>query len=197
VTTTWAKEIDAKTGRPIELPEQRPSAQGTTTCPDLSGGTNFNSPSFDPALGLFFVNVRETCQMFIEVAPPATYKLGDFAMGGRSQRPMGRGTGALRAIDPITLERKWEVPYELPSWGGVLSTASGLVFAPDNDGTLLGVNSRTGEVLWRYRFGAPMYGAATTFLIDGRQMLLVPAGTTLTAFALPAAARPAERTGSR
>jgi hypothetical protein len=51
----------------------------------------------------------------------------------------------------------------------------------------MAVDARSGRVLWRYRFGAPLYSAATTFLIDGRQMLLMPAGATLTAFALPTA----------
>jgi alcohol dehydrogenase (cytochrome c) len=183
VTTTWAKEVDAA-GRPIELPDQRPTAAGTTTCPDLAGGGSFTSPSFDPSLGLFFVSARETCQIYTSAAPRPDYQLGDFAMGGTSRNR--EGTGALRAIDPVTLERKWEVPYAGPSYSGVLSTASGLVFAGDHDGTLMAVNSRTGDVLWRYRLGAPIYAAATTFMIDGRQIVLMPAGTNLTAFGLPA-----------
>jgi alcohol dehydrogenase (cytochrome c) len=122
---------------------------------------------------------------------PADYRLGDSVMGGFS-RNRG-GTGALRAIDPITMEKKWEVPYAGPSYSGVLSTASGLVFAGDHDGTLMAVNSRTGEVLWTYRLGAPFYGAPTTVAIDGRQVLLMPSGTTLTAFGLA----PGERSPSR
>ena len=182
VKTTWAVEVDAK-GRPIELPNQRPTREGVLTCPDLAGGGSFTSPSFDPTLGLFFVSARETCQIYVSAAPPENYALGDNAMGGTS-RNRG-GTGALRAIDPITLARKWEVPYGGPSYSGVLSTASGLVFAGDHAGTLMAVNSRTGDVLWRYPFGAPFYAAPTTFMIDGRQMLVMPAGATLTAFALP------------
>jgi alcohol dehydrogenase (cytochrome c) len=77
------------------------------------------------------------------------------------------------------------VPYAGPSYSGVLSTASGLVFAGDDDGQLMAVNGRTGQVLWRYRFGAPFFGAPSSVLIDGRQVLLMPAGATLTAFALP------------
>jgi alcohol dehydrogenase (cytochrome c) len=185
VKTTWATEVDAK-GRPIELPNQRPTASGTRTCPDLAGGSSFTSTSFDPSLGLFFMSARETCQTYASAAPRANYQLGDSVMGGTS-RERG-GTGALRAIDPVTLERRWEVPYAGPSYSGVLSTASGLVFAADHDGTMMAVESRTGKVLWQYRFGAPLYGAATTFTIDGRQFVLVPAGSTVTAFALPAAA---------
>ena len=44
VKQTWAKEI-GKDGRPVELPDQRPTPTGTMTCPDLFGGTNFMSPS--------------------------------------------------------------------------------------------------------------------------------------------------------
>jgi alcohol dehydrogenase (cytochrome c) len=182
VKTTWAIELDAK-GRPIELPNQRPTREGVLTCPDLAGGSSFTSTSFDPKLGLFFINARETCQTYIGIAPPADYKLGDNAMGGGS-RNRG-GTGALRAIDPITLSTRWEIPYGGPSYSGVLSTASGLVFGGDHDGTLMGVNSRTGALLWKYYFGSALYGAPSTFMIDGRQILLMPAGATLTAFALP------------
>src|SRR5262245_56517631 len=73
LTTTWAKEI-AGNGRPIEEPGQRPTAEGTTICPDLFGGTNFMPPSFDPGAGLFFVSARETCQVYVTQRPPEGYK---------------------------------------------------------------------------------------------------------------------------
>ena len=180
VTTTWAKEVDAK-GRPIELPNQRPTPEGTRTCPDLAGGSSFTSPSFDPVRRLFFVSARETCQMYASVSP-GKYELGDLMIGG-STFDRG-GTGALRAIDPVTLERKWEVPYGGPSYSGVLSTASGLVFAGDHASTLMAVKADTGETLWRHRLPGAFWGAPSTVMVDGRQLLLMPAGQTLTAFAL-------------
>ena len=71
------------------------------TCPDLFGGTNFMSPSFDPATGLLYVSARETCQIYFAEAPPAGYKAGDRTMGGRVLRaPDTTPHGALRAIDP-------------------------------------------------------------------------------------------------
>jgi len=182
VTTTWAKEIDAK-GRPIEVPGQRPTPDGVRTCPDLAGGSSFTSPSFDPKRRLFFVSARETCQVFMSDPPPETYPLGSMVMGGGS-RARG-GTGALRAIDPVTMERKWEVAYDSPSYSGVLSTASGLVFAGDDDGVLMGVASDSGKVLWRHQLPGMFWGAPSTVMVDGRQLVLMPAGQTLTAFALP------------
>ena len=46
--------------------------------------------------------------------------------------------------------------------------------------------SRTGKNLWHYQLGASMSSTAgTTYMLDGRQYLLVPAGSMMTAFALP------------
>ena len=104
-------------------------------------------------------------------------------MMGGGTRNRG-GTGALRAIDPVTLERKWEVPYGGPSYSGVLSTASGLVFAGDDAATLMAVNADTGQMLWSHRLPGTFWGAPSTVMVDGRQLLLMPAGQTLTAFAL-------------
>ena len=66
-----------------------------------------------------------------------------------------------------------------------MTTASGLIFTGDEQGNLIALNSRTGESLWSYQMGATLWGAsAITYMIDGRQYLLVPAGTNLTAWAL-------------
>ena len=182
IKTTWATEI-GKDGRPIELPDQRPTAQGTTTCPDLYGGTNFNSPSFSPQTGLFYVSARETCMLFRQAPPPANYKTGDRTMGGSMVFTVG--TGALRAIDPATGQMKWELKEPTPAWAGVLSTAGGVVFSGDNEGSFFAADARTGKELYRYLTGAAIYGPPTTYTVDGRQYVIMPSGLTLTAFALP------------
>jgi PQQ-dependent dehydrogenase (methanol/ethanol family) len=179
--TNWAREIGAD-GRPIVLEET-----GTKKClPDFWGGTNFMPPSYDPALNLFFVTARETCVTYVPVKPEI--KVGQNSVGGGVRRVADRifDYGALRAIDPSTGERRWELRYATPSLAGVMSTASGLVFAGDNEGNFMAVEARTGTPLWHYPTGASIWGAAaTTFLLDGRQFVLIPSGTTLVAFALP------------
>jgi alcohol dehydrogenase (cytochrome c) len=187
ITTTWAKEVGAD-GRPIELTNQKPTSEGTTTCPDLFGGTNFMSPSFSPATGLFYVTARETCMTFVSQAPPAGYKAGDRTMGG-SMRPVQGSFGALRALDPLTGTMKWELRHPTASWAGVLSTAGGLVFSGDNEGYLFAADARTGKDLWRYQTGSPIYAPPTTYMIDNRQYVVMPSGSTLTAFTLPASGR--------
>jgi alcohol dehydrogenase (cytochrome c) len=185
VETTWAKEISSVTGRPILLPNNHPNEQGARTCPDLGGGTNFMSPSYDPAQRLFFVTARETCAVYF--AFDQEFKVGVQYMAGGTVRPRDqRNWGAIRAIDPVTAERKWEFRLPATSAAGVLSTASGLVFAGDGDGNVIALDSRTGKHLWHYYVGVGMRSTSgTTHMIDGRQVLLVPSGSTLTAFALP------------
>jgi alcohol dehydrogenase (cytochrome c) len=186
VKTTWATEIGAD-GRPVTLPGHTPDEKGEVTCPDITGGTNFWPGSYDPSTRTFFVNAREACMTFYAWKPE--YKPGERFTGGAGQRVRSADMpvyGALRALDPATGDRKWEFKYLNLSTAGLLTTASGLVFSSDGDGNLLALDSRSGKLLWRYQMGATMHGTSPiTYMVDGRQHVLVPAGTTLTAWALP------------
>jgi alcohol dehydrogenase (cytochrome c) len=185
VVTNWAKEVD-RNGRPILLPGHDPDEKGSTTCPDITGGTNFWPPTFDPSTQTFFVNAREICATFYAWRPE--YTAGERYTGGAAQRAAGDAAvyGALRAIDPATGERKWEFRYLNPSTAGLLTTASGLIFSGDAEGNLLALDSHNGKLLWHYQLGATMHGTSPiTYMLDGRQHVLVPAGTTLTDWALP------------
>ena len=184
VQTTWAKEI-GKDGRPVLLPGHMPDEKGSLTCPDITGGTNFWPPSFDPSTGTFFVNAREVCATYYAWEPE--YIPGQRFTGGAGQRaPNMPAFGALRALDPATGERKWEFKYLTPATAGLLTTASGLIISGDSEGYLLAIDSRSGKLLWRYQMGSALHGtSAITYMLDGRQHLLVPSGTNLTAWALP------------
>jgi alcohol dehydrogenase (cytochrome c) len=175
--TTWAREI-GRDGRPIVLND------GTKDCvPDQWGGTNFNPPSFDASRGLFFVNARETCAVFVPQTPTNTPGKQNF--GGVVSVNREKAYGALRALDPATGERKWEFTFTSPPMAGVLSTASGVVFAGDNEGNFMAFDAMTGTNLFRYSTGTPIWGAApVTYMLDGRQHIVIASGTTLVSFAL-------------
>ena len=107
-------------------------------------------------------------------------------MGGVVRNDTTKAYGALRAIDATTGERRWEFRYPSPTMASVLSTASGVVFAGDHAGNFMAFEARAGKHLWHYPTGASIWGAgAMTYMLDGRQWVLIPSGTTLTAFALP------------
>jgi alcohol dehydrogenase (cytochrome c) len=68
---------------------------------------------------------------------------------------------------------------------GVMSTASGVVFAGNQEGDFAAFDGETGERLWSYPTGFHIHGAsAVTYLLDGRQYVVIPSGSTLIAFAL-------------
>jgi alcohol dehydrogenase (cytochrome c) len=185
ISQNWAKEISPE-GRPILNPGTNPSEEGSTkVCPNLGGGTNYYSPSYDPTQRLFFVNAQETCATYYTFNEP--FRRGEqYQSGGTTRTPDHIAYGALRAIDPITGERKWEFRYQGTSSSGVLTTASGLVFSGDGDGNLIALDSRNGKYLWHYQTGVGLRSTGgTTYMVDGKQYLLFPSGAALTAFALP------------
>ncbi len=192
--SNWAKEI-GKDGRPIVLDNIGTEEK---CLPDNHGGTNFQPPTFDPELGLFFVTAHETCATWAGVKPTEPILEGArVPSGGRSLVQGHDQFSALRAIDPTTGQRRWEHKYlaypstvSLDLTGGVMSTATGLVFTGDNEGYFYAFDGATGKVLWEFETGAPVWGsAAVTYMLDGRQWVVTTTGLSFAAFALPAAPR--------
>src|SRR5262249_13249866 len=111
---------------------------------------------------------------------------GKSSTSGTVQRDAEHSYGVLRAIDPAAVERRWEFKYPTPTMAGVMSTASGVVFAGDNEGNFMAFDARTGRNLWFYSTGSPIWGAAAmTYMLDGAQQVLIGSGTALMAFSLP------------
>ena len=65
----------------------------------------------------------------------------------------------------------------------MLATAGKLVFAGDAGGNLVAHDAVTGKPLWHSRIGN-VTNAPQTYLLDGRQYVLVATGDTLFAFVL-------------
>ena len=180
---TWAKAIGTD-GRPVVDPAAAPDAKGVVVCPGALGLTNWYSPSYSPLTNLLYVATSNECDVFS--GRPQLYRAGHDFMGSvYVPKPDERPSGAIEALDPFTGQRKWRFKYFSPPNGGVLSTAGGLVFAGDSDGNFIALGARTGRDLWHVQLGAAIYSAAVTYLLDGRQYVVIPAGATLFAFALP------------
>jgi PQQ-dependent dehydrogenase (methanol/ethanol family) len=181
---TWAKGIDDK-GRPIVLPNTDPTPKGTYVCPDATGATNWAAPSYDAATGLFYVPVREGCANYTrETIKP---KAGDPFTGGDPQEDHKRGApGAVRAIDPLTGDVRWNFPMHVgTAAAGVLGTAGGVLFAADPEGSLLALDARTGATLWHYQTGGAIQSSPISYAVDGKQYIAIAGDSTLFVFALP------------
>ena len=127
-------------------------------CPINWGGTNFMPPSFDPALQLFFVTARETCATYLPVknrsAPRAN--LPSAAPSGATLEH--RRTARCARSTRRRASGKWEFKFRRRRFAGVMSTASGVVFAGDNEGNFMAFDARTGRNLWHYQTGSPIWG---------------------------------------
>ena len=176
--TTWARTLGPD-DHPVVLND------GSHGCiPDQWGGTNFMPPSFDPALRLFFVTARETCATY--VPQKQAIVPGQSSTSGVVRRDLEKAYGALRAIDATTGERKWEFRYATPTFAGVLSTAGGVVFGGDNEGNFMAFDSRSGRNLWHYQTGSSIWGGSPmTYMLDRKQYVLIPSGSSVMTFALP------------
>jgi alcohol dehydrogenase (cytochrome c) len=182
VKTTWAEKINPD-GKPAVTPGSEPSENGTDVCPDITGGTNFMSPAYNPKTGLFYVTSREVCATYY--GWEQEYVQGEYYFAGAAQRIGGRGFGAMRAIDPGNAGVKWEFKYFTPSLAGVLSTESGLIFGGDMDGNVMAFDATTGKNYWHFQTGSSIYASPITYMLDGRQYVVIGSGTTVYAFALP------------
>ncbi len=65
-----------------------------------------------------------------------------------------------------------------------LSTAGAVVFAGDSDGNFIALDARTGRDLWNVQLGAAIYSTAITYQLDGKQYIIIPAGSALFAFSI-------------
>lgn len=118
--------------------------------------------------------------------------------------------GTLNAIDLVKGEILWRVPLGeypalvkkgirntgAPSFGGAVATAGGLIFvAGTPDEKIRAFEKHSGRQLWEYKLPAASYATPSTFLVDGRQYVVVSAGgggknatksgDSVVAFALP------------
>ena len=70
------------------------------------------------------------------------------------------------------------------SFSGILTTAGKLLFTGDPSQNLIAFDPATGKILWHSRLTQNVSNGPSTYVLDGKQYLLVGAGDTLHAFVL-------------
>jgi len=182
---TWASGIGPD-GRPQLLPGAVPTPEGVKACPAVEGATNWMSTAFNPVTRLFYVMALEKCNIYTR--RPEIWKPGQSFYGGNTRNVAGEpGKKYLRALDLESGRIVWEHPQIGPgnTWGGVLSTASGLVFFGDDSGAFAAVDARTGKPLWHFHTSQLWKASPMTYIVDSKQYVAVAAGTNILAFGLP------------
>ena len=182
---TWAEGID-DTGRPIFAEDNRPgdpseAVEGNKgevvfSSPSFLGGKNWMPMAFSQRTGNFYIPSNEWgMDIWNE---PITYKKGAAYLGsGFTIKPNYEDhIGSLKALDPDTGEWKWEYKNDAPLWGGVMTTAGGLVFLGTPEGKFVALDDETGEELWSFQTGSGIVGQPVTWDMDGEQYVSVISG---------------------
>ena len=183
---SWASGIDLETGRPKFVPENRAGNPADSTdgkkgksifaVPSFLGGKNWMPMAYSQKTGYFYVPSNEWgMDLWNE---PITYKKGAAYLGaGFTIKPLyDDHIGSLKAIDPSNGEVKWEYKNPAPLWGGVMTTAGGLVFTGTPEGYLKAFDDATGEELWKFNTGSGVVGIPVTWEMDGTQYVAVNSG---------------------
>jgi alcohol dehydrogenase (cytochrome c) len=182
---TWATGI-GEDGRPLYNEANRPGnpagaadgAKGEVVfaSPSFLGGKNWMPMAYSQKTGLFYVPSNEWgMDIWNE---PITYKKGAAYLGaGFTIKPNYEDhIGSLKAIDPMTGEWKWEYKNEAPLWGGVMTTAGGLVFFGTPEGEFKALDDETGAELFSFQTGSGIVGQPVTWEQDGEQYVSVVSG---------------------
>jgi PQQ-dependent dehydrogenase (methanol/ethanol family) len=188
----WNTGFDEK-GRPIPKPGSNSSAEGSyLVYPSLTGGTNFQSPSYSPLTGWLYLEYQEAGQQYISA--PAEIERGRQYIGRAPARgaPAGRGpndplpNSGIKAVDPETGKTVWDFKtYQGSSTNGLVATGGGVVFGSSRDGNIVALDAKTGKHLWHFQTGGANAAAPISYSIGGRQYVALAAGNTVFSFALP------------
>jgi alcohol dehydrogenase (cytochrome c) len=176
---TWADRVDLTTGRPVvtELDRKVRAGEKVEIWPSAFGGKNWQPMSFNPGTGLVYANTLNIAMPYRFIKPE--YAQGEWYLGmefvGFSPGPAVRGQ--LAAIDPLTGQRKWEMPWTgVPSFSGTMTTAGGLVFTGAMTGEFMAVDASSGKKLWQFQTGSGIIGQPVTWERNGIQYVTIASG---------------------
>jgi quinoprotein glucose dehydrogenase len=176
------------------VPYQTPSLQGTVVTPGFHGGANWSGASFDPTTNMLYLNTNNYPYLSRMKANPAGgYDfLGYAYFSDQNGYPAVKPPwGHLTAIDLNSGEIAWRdvfgefaeltakgVPQTgTQSFGGTIVTAGGLVFIGGTmDEKFHAYDKTTGKLLWDYRLDFGGYATPCTYMVDGRQYVVIAAG---------------------
>ena len=133
---------------------------------------------------MLYVPTAETYAMYYLTE---TDPRGAMGLGGKDEVNVGTMGSFISAIDYKTGKTVWK--HKFRSAGnprgaqGLLTTAGKLLFGGDVAGNFVAFDPATGNSLWHSRIGQ-VTNAPETYMVDGRQHILVAAGDTLYACAL-------------
>jgi alcohol dehydrogenase (cytochrome c) len=179
VKVNWATHIDLATGRPVLTDVYKRFLAGEEVEIWPSRGTNAVPIAFDPNTGLVYATTWDVPRVQ-QASPPAQLTIGGTTTGVTARIPEvkpGEVVGHFLAINPLTGDKKWEIPLiDMPSSAGMLATGGGLVFTGKLTGEFVALDEKTGKTLWQFKTGSSINATAITYTHKGKQYVAVASG---------------------
>ncbi len=174
---SWAKEIDLKTGRPVEEPNIRYENGETKLWPGTVGGHNWQAMSYSPRTGLVYIPIQQIGARFYKKGAQTA---NSFNVMGLMIEPIiekeGDGHGYIVAWDPVAQKARWTVKNDYLWNGGTLATAGNLVFQGTAEGMFNAYDAGSGKRVWQFDAGLGIIGAPMSFSVGGKQYVSVLVG---------------------
>lgn len=163
-----------------------PSDKPVTIYPSVNGGSLWSPAAYSPRTHDFYVmGVNEASTYtskrvtpYVPGAPVIGQVIGGdmaIALDGPAKNTIAP-SGTLSAVDVDTGRLTWQYKADLPMVGGVLATASDLVFAGEMNGYLDAFDARKGTKLWHFYLGTGVDAPPITYRVKGVQYVAVGAG---------------------
>jgi PQQ-dependent dehydrogenase (methanol/ethanol family) len=152
-----------------------PTKEGKRMLPGANGGVEWSPLAVDADLGLAYaINLHQPMTYHVESTP---YPGGKLWLGGAFKViPAEEQWGNISAVDYNTGKLKWKVKTPQPMIGGIMSTAGGLLFAGEGNGSFKAYSSESGAELWKFQAGAGVNAPPSSYTVDGEQYIVVAAG---------------------
>jgi quinohemoprotein ethanol dehydrogenase len=184
----WASGHDA-VGRPrINREAYYTTTQPAVISPSSGGAANWAAKAYSPNTRLVYMPVsgfssRTYVAIPFDLTAGRSVQNNGTPRGGRMPSqvtaapmtppyigpPQSLRGGYLVAFDPATRTERWRVDGGGGSGGGVLVTASNLVFQTMGDGRFRALAAEDGTRLWEVQTGRPGTGPPITYQLNGSQ----------------------------
>jgi alcohol dehydrogenase (cytochrome c) len=176
VKTTWAKSIDLASGLPVEdtLFRVTKTNKATGIFPSVLGGKNWQPMSYNPNTGLVYIPANNV-GMDLKAAD-VSFQRGYPYIGTELGIIYPDKPGEYIAWDPVAKKKVWGIDQKFPLAGGGATTAGGLLFFGNIEGTFQAVDAKTGKTLWQTKTTSGITAAPMTYEIDGKQYVAIVEG---------------------
>ena len=155
--------------------------------PGNHGGAMWQPPAFSPLTHYFYTmginephiyKVKAT-KPWVPGSPEVGQQFGSGVPTDEERKALESKmipqSGNLSAIDVTTGRIAWQYPSDHLMFGGVLATASNLVFAGEVNGNIMAFDAKSGEKIWSYHMGIGVCTPPITYRVKGIQYLAVGA----------------------